>query len=175
MDIQGQAQTLVRDILTYVLAGRIDEEARITFAGWITDALEAAVEAKATELSVAAGCPHMHSLRSRSAVCPTAYCAVGGPLGVAGPVDATTLAARVTDLLDTLGQLFRWVAEALPVVSAAYAAADHPEQLAALAQAVGQYRARLAAQPPANQPTPDDQSRAREAAGQGADTPEVRP
>ena len=149
MDIQSQAQTLVRDILAYVLDGRVDEEARITFAGWITDALEAAVEAKATELSVAAG--------------------------FAGPVDAPMLATRVTDLLDTLGQLFRWVAEALPVVSAAYAAADHPEQLAALAQAVGQYRARLAAQPPANQPTTDDQSRAREAAGQGADTPEVRP
>ena len=149
MEFQTQAQTLVRDILAYVLDGRIDEEARITFAGWITDALEAAVEAKATELSVAAG--------------------------FAGPVDAPMLATRVTDLLDTLGQLFRWVAEALPVVSAAYAAADHPEQLAALAQAVGQYRARLAAQPPANQPTTDDQSRAREAAGQGADTPEVRP
>ena len=149
MEFQTQAQTLVRDILTYVLDGRIDEEARITFAGWITDALEAAVEAKATELSVAAG--------------------------FAGPVDAPMLATRVTDLLDTLGQLFRWVAESLPVVSAAYAAADHPEQLAALAQAVGQYRARLAAQPPAHQPTTDDQSRAREAAEQVANTPEVRP
>ncbi len=149
MDIQSQAQTLVRDILAYVLAGRVDEEARITFAGWITDALEAAVEAKATELSVAAG--------------------------FAGPVDAPMLATRVTDLLDTLGQLFRWVAEALPVVSAAYAAADHPEQLAALAQAVAQYRARLAAQPPANRPTADNQDRAREAAEQAANTPEVRP
>lgn len=149
MDIQGQAQTLVRDILAYVLDGRVDEEARITFAGWITDAIEAAVEAKATELSVA--------------------------VGFAGPVDATMLAARATDLLDTLGQLFRWVAEALPVVSAAYAAADHPEQLAALAHAVAQYRAHLAAQPPTNQPTADDQGRAREAAGHAANTPEVRP
>ncbi len=149
MDIQSQAQTLVRDILAYALAGRIDEEARITFAGWITDALEAAVEAKATELSMAAG--------------------------FAGPVDAATLAARVTDLLDTLGQLFRWVAEALPVVSAAYAAADHPEQRAALAQAVAQYRAHLATQSPANPPTADSQGRTREAAEQGANTPEVRP
>ena len=149
MDIQSQAQTLVRDILAYVLAGRVDEEARITFAGWITDVLEAAVEAKATELSEAAG--------------------------YAGPVDAATLHARIKELLDTLGQLFRWVAEALPVVSAAYAATDHPEQLAALAQAVAQYRARLAAQPPAHQPTADAQGRAREVAEQVTNTPEVRP
>ena len=55
MEFQTQAQTLVRDILAYVLDGRVDEEARITFAGWITDAIEAAVEAKAIELSHAVG------------------------------------------------------------------------------------------------------------------------
>ena len=53
MDFQAQAQTLVRDILAYTLAGRIDEEARITFADWITDAIETAVEAKTIELSQA--------------------------------------------------------------------------------------------------------------------------
>ncbi len=39
-----------------------------------------------------------------------------------------------------LGQLFRRVAETLPIVSAAYAAVEQPDQLAALAQAVGHYR-----------------------------------
>ena len=105
MEFQSQAQTLVRDILAYVLDGRVDEEARITFAGWITDTIEGAVEAKATELS-----------------------------------EAATLRARVEELLDTLRQLIRWVAEALPIVSAAYAAVEQPDQLAALAQAVERYR-----------------------------------
>ena len=114
MEFQSQAQTLVRDILAYVLAGRIDEEARITFAGWITDAVEAAVEAKATELSEA--------------------------VGFAGAADADIVRDRIAGLRDTLGQLFRWVAAALPVVSAAYAVVEQPDQLAALAQAVGHYR-----------------------------------
>ena len=114
MEFQTQAQTLVRDILAYALDGRVDEEARITFAGWITDAVEAAVEAKATELSEA--------------------------VGFAGPAEADIVRDRIAGLRDTLGQLFRWVAAALLVVSAAYAVVEQPDQLAALAQAVGHYR-----------------------------------
>jgi hypothetical protein len=136
MEFQAQAQTLVRDILAYVLDGRIDEEARITYAGWITDAIETAVEATATELSEAVGCPY-----------PTAHCAVGGPLGVAGPASAEDIRFRVEQLKDTLSQLFRWVRQAIDVVQEAYAVSADPAQLPTLTQALEQYRQARAALP----------------------------
>lgn len=121
MDIQSQAQALVRDILAYVLDGRIDEEARITFAGWITDTIEAAVEATAAELSEA--------------------------VGFAGPASAKDIRFRVEQLKDTLSQLFRWVRQAIDVVQAAYAVSADPAQLPTLTQALEQYRQARAALP----------------------------